>query len=140
MMEALIDALAYLLLIGGALAVCIALAAGICRLSDRLRQLQVLRRRRERADAVRLYRLVERQVPGKLTMGEYARAVRYAARKYHLAGRCGEMDLQGHDLEYISALVAEAVGQARLSRGTLAIAAADRGLEQSEKSERNETA
>ena len=39
MMEALIDALAYLLLIGGALAVCIALAAGICRLAGKIRRL-----------------------------------------------------------------------------------------------------
>jgi hypothetical protein len=39
MMEALIDALAYLLLIGGALAVCIALAAGICRLAGKIRRI-----------------------------------------------------------------------------------------------------
>ena len=39
MMEALIDALAYLLLIGGALAVCVALAAGICRLAGKIRRI-----------------------------------------------------------------------------------------------------
>ena len=39
MMEALIDALAYLLLIGGALAACVALAAGICRLAGKIRRI-----------------------------------------------------------------------------------------------------
>ncbi len=140
MSKSMVDLLIFLVIIGGTVLVCGALLGGIFRLIGKIRALDAVRRRREAIGAVRLYRRVARRVPGDLTAAEYTRAVRYAARKYHLAGCGGELDLQGHDLEYISVLVAEAVGQDRLSRGTLAIAAADRDLAQSEKSERDETA
>ncbi|MFU0832765.1 MAG: hypothetical protein ACFWUC_07490 [Oscillospiraceae bacterium] len=82
-------------------------------------------RRCESFASALLWELVKQQVP-QLTEDEYHAALRYTAQKHHMA------------IEYIAALVAEAVGQARLSEGTLDIARNDRNLYL--KSEGNETA
>lgn len=76
----MIDLLLYLVLIGGAVAIGGALLHGIIRLAGKIRTLESIRRRREAFSAVRLYRMVEREVPGDLTAAEYERAVRYVIR------------------------------------------------------------
>ena len=71
--------------------------------------------------------MVKRQVP-RFTEAEYNAAVEYTIRKYGMDTRDGALDLHGQSAEYIAELIAEAVGQDRLSSGTLAIAEADREL------------
>lgn len=119
----MVDLLLYLAIIGGAVAISGVLLYGIIRLSGKIRALESIWRRREAFAAVRLYRMVERQVPGDLTRTEYERAVRYVIQKYPISSH------SRMDPRYISVLIAEAIGQDRLSRGTLAIAAADRETE-----------
>jgi len=68
---------------------------------------------------------------------------RITARKHHLPQRAGHLDLDHISIgrmDYIAEIVAEAVGQDRLSRSTLEIARNDREIETSGKQERNETA
>jgi hypothetical protein len=96
--------------------------------------------RRKRSAQVRLHSLVAQRIPDDLDPAEYSRAVRYTIHKYHLAGHDGRLDMHGLDPGYMADLVAEAVGQDRIARGTMAIAEADRDLAQSEKPERDETA
>ena len=91
-------------------------------------------RSRESFAAV-LLRSMVRQKTVKLTEEEYNAAVRYVIRKYRMEDRDGSIDLRGQDIGYIAELVAEAVGQARLTEGTFEIARNDREL-----NERNETA
>lgn len=120
----MVDLLLYLAIIGGAVAISGVLLYGIVRLSGKISALESIRRRREAFAAVRLYRMMERQVPGDLNREEYERAVRYVIQKYPISSHCTRMDPR-----YISVLITEAIGQDRLSRGTLAIAAADRETE-----------
>lgn len=92
--------------------------------------------------AAMLYHMVKPRVAG-LTDAEYAAGLEYAARKHRLPRRGGRLDLSGMSvgwLAYIADLVAEAIGQDRLSRGTMEIARSDRELEESEKQKGNETA
>ncbi len=91
--------------------------------------------------------LLFRQMVGRrvkdLTDSEYTVGLEYAIRKHHLPQHAGLLDLDHISIgrmDYIAELVAEAVGQDRLSRGTMEIARNERELEQSEKQERNETA
>ena len=86
--------------------------------------------------------MVSRRVKN-LTDSEYTAAIEYTARKYHLPQRAGHLDLDHISIgrmDYIAEIVAEAVGQDRLSRSTLEIARNDREIETSGKQERNETA
>ena len=88
------------------------------------------------------HEMVRRRVKD-LTDSEYAAGLEYAIRKYHLPQHSGLPDLDHISIgrmDYIAELVAEAVGQDRLSRGTMEIAQNERELEQSENQERNETA
>ena len=124
-----VDLLIFLAIIGAAVVICGALMCGIYRLIVKIQNLHEARRRRETVAAVRLYHLVQQRVPGgELTLTEFDRAVRYTLRKYRMDDRDGGIDTRRQDIGYIADLVAEAVGQDRLSRGTLAIAAADREI------------
>lgn len=132
MSDTLIDILLYLLLIGIPAAAAIALAFGISHMGSKIRAINRLHRRRENVNAVRLYRMTAKQVPGELSTDEYGRALRYTMHKYPAAYK--------YDPAYTALLITEAIGQDRLSRGTLEIAMNDRELEKSEKQEGNETA
>ena len=136
MSNAAVDVLIYMVLVGGALAAGIVLARCVWRLTGKIR-LNAARRRREALAAVKLYRMVAQRVPGDLLPTEYIRAVRYAIRKHRLTEHSGIPDMLWTDQGYLTELVAEAVGQEMLSRGTMEIAVADQKLE---KSERDETA
>lgn len=92
--------------------------------------------------AMLLHAMVNRRVKN-LTDREYAAAMEYTARKHHLPQHAGLLNLEHISIgrmDYIAELVAEAVGQDRLSRGTMEIARNGRELGQTEKKERNETA
>ena len=92
--------------------------------------------------ALLLRQMVSRRMKN-LTDSEYTAAIEYTARKYHLPQRAGHLDLDHISIgrmDYIAEIVAEAVGQDRLSRSTLEIARNDREIETSGKQERNETA
>ncbi len=140
MSKSMVDLLICLSIIGGTVLVCGALLGGIFRLIGKIRALDAVRRRREAIGAVRLYRLVARRVPGDLTAAEYTRAVRYTIRKYRMADRKGCIDARRQNPECAAMLIAEAVGQDRLSRGTLAIAAADREIIRNQLKEGEKTA
>ena len=137
MSNAAVDVLIYMVLVGGALAAGIVLAWCVWRLTGKIRMLNAARRRREALAAVKLYRMAAQRVPGGLLPTEHVRAVRYAIRKHRLTEHSGIPDMLWTDQGYLTELVAEAVGQERLSRGTMEIAVADQKLE---KSERDETA
>ena len=132
MSDTLIDILLYLLLIGIPTSAAVALAYGVFHMSRRIRTINRLKRRRENFNAIRLYRMTAKQVPGELGMDEYGRALRYTMHKYPAACK--------YDPAYTALLITEAVGQDRLSRGTLEIAMNDRELEHPGKQEGNETA
>lgn len=87
--------------------------------------------------AAYLKHIVKLQVLGIMTDTEYNAAILYTMRKYHLKPVGTSIDLHGQDVDYISELVAEAIVQDRLSRGTLEIMKNDRELRNFE---RNETA
>ena len=140
MSNAAVDVLIYMVLVGGALAAGIVLAWCVWRLTGKIRMLDAARRRREALAAVKLYRMVAQRVPGDLLPTEYIRAVRYAIRKHRLTEHSGIPDMLWTDQGYLTELVAEAVGQERLSRGTMEIAQNELELDQSEQSERDETA
>lgn len=126
MSDADVDLLIFFVIIGAAVVICGTLLWGIYRLIDKIQDLNEARRRRETIAAVKLYFAVKERVPGELTPAEYDQAIRHVIRKYHMADRHGGLDMRRQDSEYIAELIAEAVGQDRLSRGTLAIAEADR--------------
>lgn len=121
-----------LVLVGGALAIGIALIAGISKLICKIDDMRISRNRKEAIAAVKLYRMVNQRVGSDLTVTEYDDAVRYTIRKYHLEDRNGAMDFRGQDIEYISMLISEAVQQNRIFQSTLAIAQADEELATSE--------
>lgn len=79
-----------------------------------------------------------------LTSAEYGDAVQLITRKHHLPQRVGRLDLNNMSvgrIVYIGDLVAEAIGQARISRGLLDIERSARKLDEPQKSiERDETA
>lgn len=128
-MDSLIDLLLFLVIIGVAVIVCSALVCGIYRLIGKIQDLDTKRRRRKTISAIKLYHMVQLRIPGELTPAEYDRAVRYTVRKHpELADHSGGLDLHRESQEYIAELISEAVGQDRLSSGTLAIAEADRKL------------
>ena len=82
--------------------------------------------------ALMLRRMVEsHSCIGKTSDEEYASGIAYAARKYKLPTDGGTLNISsmsaGH-IAYIADLVAEAVGQDRLSRGTMEIAVNDAEL------------
>ena len=120
------EAVLAVLVAAGAICALLWMGGGILQLLEKIEDLRACRRRRETIATIKLYRMVARRVPGELPPTEYDRAVRYVIQKYHMADRNGGIDMHQQDPEYISMLVAEAVGQDRLSRGTLAIAVADR--------------
>jgi hypothetical protein len=128
-----IDLLLELTVTCGAAAVSGGLLGGIVWAKEKLKKFRSDRKRRETLNAVRLYRMVERQVPGELTEKEFDRAIQYVIQKYGLDDR-GGLPMNRQNPEYISYLIAEAVGQDRLSRGTLAIAQAERELNQKDRS------
>ncbi|XOQ44683.1 MAG: hypothetical protein ACFWTN_09610 [Clostridium sp.] len=128
-----IDLLLELTVTCGAAAVSGGLLGGIVWAKEKIKKLRSARKRRETLNAVRLYRKVERQVPGELTEKEFDRAIQYVIQKYGLDDR-GGLRMSRQNPEYISYLIAEAVGQDRLSRGTLAIAQAERELNQKDRS------
>lgn len=121
-----VDLLIFLAIIGAAVVICGALMCGIYRLIVKIQDLHEARRRRETIAAVKLYYAVKERVPGGLAPEEYDQAIRHVIRKYHMSDRHGGLDTRRQDIGYIADLVAEAVGQDRLSRETLAIAEADR--------------
>jgi len=121
-----------LVLVGGALAIGIALIAGISRLIYLIDNQRIYRRRKEAIAAVKLYRMVNQRVGSDLTISDYDDAVKYAIRKYHLEDRNGAMDFRGQDIEYISMLISEAVQQNRMFYSVLSIAQADAELVDSE--------
>ncbi len=121
-----------LVLVGGALAIGIALIAGISRLICIIDDQRIYRRRKEAISAVKLYRMVNQRVGSNLTISEYDDAVKYTIRKYHLEDRNGAMDFRGQDMEYISMLISEAVQQNRMFQSALAIAQSDAELAASE--------
>lgn len=89
-----------------------------------------------------LHEMVRRRVKD-LNDSEFTAGLEYTIRKYHLPQRAGRLDLDRISLgrmDYIAELVAETVGQDRLSNGTMEIARNDLELEEFEKQERNETA
>lgn len=140
-MEALFDALLYIVIIGTAVIIAGGLLYGIANMISKVKSRDAVRHSSEAAAAVKLYRLVTSRSGGNLTLAEYDKAVRYTIRKYHMASRDGTISLDGKDLDYIAELVSEAVGQARLTNETLEIARNDRELESDQyKNERNETA
>ena len=133
MSETVIDIILYLFVVGTPIAVGGALLYGIYRLSHKIKAANRLQRRNDEISYARLYRMVADQVPGgNLSMEEYSHALRYTMHKYPAACK--------HDPPYVALLITEAVGQYRLSQGTLEIVMNDRELEQSEKKEGNETA
>lgn len=132
MSETMIDIVLYLFLIGTPVAAGGALAYGIYRVSHKIKAANRLQQRRDSIYYAQLYRMAADQVPGDLSMEEYSHALRYTMHKYPTACR--------HDPSYMALLITEAVGQYRLSQGTLEIAMNDRELERSEKQEGNETA
>jgi hypothetical protein len=128
-----IDLLLELTVTCGAAAVSGGFLGGVVWANEKIKKLRSARKRRETLNAVRLYRMVERQVPGELTEKEFDRAIQYVIQKYGLDDRDG-LPMSHQNPEYISHLIAEAVGQDRLSRGTLAIAQAERELNQKDRS------
>ena len=117
-----------LALVGGALAVGIALISGISKLIYKINNLHITRKRKETISAVKLYRMVDQLVGSDLTVTEYDDAVKYTIRKYHLEDYNGAMDFSGQDIEYISILISESVNQNRIFEATYAIALADAEL------------
>lgn len=124
MIESIIDVLLVLTIVGTAAAVGGGLIAGIIRLAEKIRDCDAVRRNREAMQAVRLYRMVEQRVPGKLTLAEYSEAVRTVIRKYDMADRSGALDIRGQNMRRVAIMLSKAVNLNRLTRGTLAIARA----------------
>ena len=131
MSDTMADIILYLFLIGTPVAVGGALVHGIYRISRKIKAANRFQRRKDCVSYARLYRMVADQVPGNLSMEEYSHALRYTMHKYPAAPR--------HDPAYTALLITEAVGQHRLSQGTLQIAMNDRELDRSEQ-KGNETA
>lgn len=85
------------------------------------------------------HEMVRQRVKG-LTDSEYTAALEYTIRKYHLSQHAGLPDLDHISIgrmDYIAELVAETIGQDRLSHGTMEIAQNDMGVDAPG---RNETA
>lgn len=117
-----------IVLVGSALAVGVAVAAGFYHLivwQDRRTYLVI---KRERTAALQVYRMVLKNVEGDLPLTEYNQALRYTIRKYHL-GDHGRIEFYGSEKRYLAELITEAVNQKRLSDGTFEIAQADAELD-----------
>lgn len=134
------DALVAMVIAIGVISGLICLLVGIFHLIEKMDEHHISRKRKETVRAVKLFRKVNESVGCDLTVSEYDEAVRYVIRKYHLADKNGALDTRGQNLDYISMLISEAVGQTRLFKATLAIAQADMELEDSSEIELERTA
>jgi hypothetical protein len=116
-----------LVLVGGVMAIGIAIMAGAYASIVRWDKHKYLEIKKERVAALQVYNMVLKNVEGDLPLTAYSQALKYTIRKYHL-GDHGRIEFHGSEKWYLAELIIEAVNQNRISLGTLAIAQADMEL------------